>query len=109
MRRFYWDSWNREHIAKHSVSEAEAEFVVRRASEPFPKQSGDGKALVWGRTTGGRFLQVVFVNRAVEEVDYEEMTLEQIAEMEDSSVPLVYIIHARDLTAAEKSKYRRLK
>lgn len=106
-RRFYWDDWNREHITKHSVSIAEAEFVVRHSKRPFPKKSGEGKWAVWGRTAGNRLLQVLYVERAAEDLDFEHLTLEQIAELEESSLPLEYIIHARDLTPEEKSRYGR--
>ena len=106
-RKFYWDAWNREHVAKHSVSEGEAEFVVRHAKRPYPREVGEGKSIVWGPTTSGRMLQVLFVDRRMDEMDYELLTLEQIAELEDSSIPRVYIIHARDLTHEEKSQYRR--
>lgn len=106
-RKFYWDDWNRDHITKHSVAIAEAEFVVRQARPPYPRNSGDGKWTVRGTTTAGRALQVIFVKRSVADVDYNELALEQIEELQDSSVPFVYIVHARDLTDHEKSKHRR--
>lgn len=39
-RRFYWDDWNREHITKHSVSIAEAEFVVAAFQAAVPQEIG---------------------------------------------------------------------
>jgi uncharacterized DUF497 family protein len=50
---FAWDETNRDHIAKHSVTPAEAEFVVENASSPFPQEIGDGKRRVWGATQAG--------------------------------------------------------
>jgi uncharacterized DUF497 family protein len=58
---FRWNEWNEEHAARHGVSRAEAEFVVRNARRPYPKKEGRGKWLVEGRGDGGRFVQVVFI------------------------------------------------
>ena len=41
---------NVEHIAKHSVTPKEAEFVVRFASASWPEEKGEEKMLVWGLT-----------------------------------------------------------
>jgi uncharacterized DUF497 family protein len=106
---FHWDDWNKDHIAKHSVTEAEAEFVVRRAKPPYPRKIGGGKFLVWGPTEHRRVLQVIFVHRKAEAIPYERLTLRQAAELEESSGELAYIIHARDLTETEKAQFRRTK
>jgi hypothetical protein len=66
---FSWNDWNVDHIAAHGVTPAEAEHVVRRAEPPYPKELPGDKLLVWGRTPAGRYLQVVFVFPADEEVD----------------------------------------
>ncbi len=81
---FRWNAWNLEHIATHGVSPAEAEAVVRAAKSPLRRE--DDKWLVFGRGTGGRFLQVVFV------LDEDDT---------------VYVIHARPLTKREKRRLRR--
>jgi uncharacterized DUF497 family protein len=78
---FRWNDWNAEHVGTHGVSPEEAEMVVRDASNPFPRRIEDDKWLVWGRGSGGRFLQVIFV------LDPDET---------------VYVIHARPLTEQEK-------
>ncbi len=83
---FRWHEWNIEHIGTHGVSPDEAEAVVRRAVQPYPRKLDDDKWLVWGQGRGGRFLQVIFV------LDEDES---------------VFIIHARPLTAREKRRYRR--
>jgi uncharacterized DUF497 family protein len=106
-REFYWDGWNRAHIPKHSVSQAEAEEVVRHAKPPYPRKSGEGKFTVWGPTPTGRLLQVIYVHKQISEINFEELTREQILALEDTVLPLAYIIHARELTAREKSNYRR--
>jgi uncharacterized protein len=84
---FRWNEWNEEHIGKHGISPEEAESVVRRARSPFPRIIEDDKRLVWGRGSGGRFLQVVFV------LDEDDT---------------VYVIHARPLTDKEKHRYKRI-
>ncbi|HEV3136715.1 MAG TPA: hypothetical protein VGZ26_02405 [Pirellulales bacterium] len=83
---FRWNEWNIEHLGQHGVLPEEAEHVVSSAKRPFPRKIEDDKWLVWGRGSGGRILQVVFV------VD------------EDDSV---FVIHARSLTEKEKRRYRR--
>jgi len=82
---FRWNDWNRDHIAVHGVSPQEAEFVINRASPPYPEFIGDGKWRVRGPTAAGRFLQVIFV---VEDDYY-------------------YVIHARGLSDREKRQLRR--
>lgn len=84
--RFRWNTWNLEHIARHSVDPADAERVVRGARQPYPLWRSDDKWLVWGRAGGGRILQVVFVL---------------------DTLDAVYVIHARELTPREKSLYKR--
>lgn len=84
--RFRWNDWNLEHATKHGVAISEAEQVVRGARKPFPLKGPNDKWSVWGRGSGGRFLQVVFV-------------------LDDDDT--VYVIHARPLTDNEKRSYRR--
>jgi uncharacterized protein len=83
---FRWNEWNVEHIAGHGVSPDEAEFVVGNCRRPFPRKIDEDKWLAWGRGSGGRFLQVIFVLDPAE---------------------TVYVIHARPLTDQEKRRYRR--
>lgn len=83
---FRWNEWNVEHIARHGVAPEEAENVVRFAKNPFPRKIEEDKWLVWGRGTGGRFLQVIYV------MDQDRT---------------VYIIHARSLDRREKRRFRR--
>jgi uncharacterized DUF497 family protein len=61
MKAFRWIDWNRDKIAKHGVSEREAESVVRSARRPYPRQNGKGKWLVVGRGQGDRVVEVVYI------------------------------------------------
>ena len=83
---FRWNEWNIEHVGKHGVTPSEAEYVVRRARMPYPKNIEDEKRMVKGQTIQGRYLQVVYI---LDDVDS------------------YYIIHARPLTPAEKSRYKK--
>lgn len=94
-------------MTSHSVSEREAESVVRAAQPPYPRKIGREKHVVWGATPAGRYLQVIFVMRSARQVNYEWMSIEDIIELGEGDVPLTYVIHARDLTPTEKSQYRR--
>lgn len=84
---FRWIEWNCLKVASHGVSVAEAEHLVRTARAPYPLYREDDKLLVWGPTRAGRLLQVVYLLDAAD---------------------VVFIIHARPLTNAEKRRYRRL-
>lgn len=82
---FRWNIWNAQHIARHGIDPADAEFVVRHARRPFPRFD-DGKWRVWGQSSSGAYLQVVYV--------------------EDPDGTL-YVIHARPLSEREKRLYRK--
>jgi hypothetical protein len=53
---FRWNDWNLGHIAEHGIVATDAEFVVNNAKTPFPQYQGDGKFLVWGQNSAGRYL-----------------------------------------------------
>jgi uncharacterized DUF497 family protein len=83
---FRWNEWNLEHVPRHGVTPAEAEWVVRTARRAFPRTIHDDKRLVWGPDSGGRLVQVIFV------LDPDDT---------------VYVIHGRPLTGHEIRRYRR--
>ena len=83
---FRWNDWNLDHVARHGVTPEEAEKVITSARSPYPLRREDEKWLVWGRGSGGRFLQVIYI-------EDDEGTL--------------YVIHARPLTEREKLRYRK--
>jgi hypothetical protein len=75
--KFRWNLWNLDHIDAHGIQSGEAEELVRTATRPYPENIGQGKWAVRGKTTSGRFLQVIYI--------------------EDPDDTL-YVIHARALT-----------
>lgn len=85
VRGWIWDEANRGHIARHEVYEDEAEEVAEHAI--LTKSVESGKLLAWGRTTEGRYLLVVYAVR---------------------KAGRGYVITARDQTANEKKRVRRL-
>ena len=86
MAEFRWNDWNVSHIAEHGVSPAEAEFVVEHPLRGFPRKIGDDKFAVRGQTAAGRYLQVIHVF---------------------DPPGIIYVIHARPLTPAERRKFGR--
>jgi hypothetical protein len=52
--------------------------------------------------------QVVFVYRRDYEIDYQSLTLADLLAVEAGEGPLIYVIHAMDLTANMKRQYRKL-
>lgn len=83
---FRWNQWNIDKVTLHGVTPQEAEHVVEGATNPYPRYRKDGKFLVWGSTSGGRLVQVVYVLG------------------EDDRV---FVIHARPLTDSEKRRRQR--
>ena len=83
---FRWNEWNLDHIAVHGVTPEEAERVVENAEPPYPEGREDGKLLVIGRSDGGRWMQVIYVQ-----------------DDDDTA----FVIHARPLDDGEKRRYRR--
>ena len=83
---FRWIEWNIEKVTSHGAWPEEAEEVVSGASRPYPRRAQDGRWLVWGPTSRGRFVQVVYL------LDPDGT---------------VFVIHARPLTDREKRRLRR--
>ena len=88
------------------MTRVEAEHVVRHARPPWPQQKGNDKLVVWGPTADGRLLQVIFVLKRPDEVEFESLAMDEWADLGDED-RLVYVIHAMDLTPAMKTRYRR--
>ena len=104
----FWDERSREHIAQHGVTSTEVDEVLERSRPPFPEQIGDRKYLVHGRTEAGRFLQVIFVYRPVETLDWDLLDWDdQFALADEGADEVIYVIHARPLTESEKRSLRR--
>jgi len=86
MYEFRWNARNVDHIGEHGVRRTDAEFAVNHAARGFPRRETDEKYRVWGRATDGRYLQVVYVF---------------------DPPGMVYVIHARPLTDAERRRLKR--
>jgi uncharacterized DUF497 family protein len=86
MYEFRWNVRNLDHIGEHGVRQADAEMVVNHPARGFPRREAEWKYRVWGRTSDGRYLQVVYVF---------------------DPPGVIYVIHARPLTDAEKRRLKR--
>ena len=107
---FAWDEKNRDHIARHGVTPAEAQFVVENAAVPFPQGVGDGKRRVWGATPAGRLLQVIYVLKREDEVTFESVApLDWAMLQEMPDVRITRIIHAMNLTPDMKRQWHRFR
>jgi hypothetical protein len=73
----------------------------------YPDKIGDDKLRVWGHTPDGKYLQVVFVHPADEEVDFENLTAEALSAMMDDDALFVRVIHAMPMTDSMKRQYKR--
>jgi len=103
---FCWNDWNVEHIASHGVSTEEAEEIVRSAHPPFPRDQGSGKYLVWGQTSVGRYVQVIYVLPDDEDVDVDALEPVDLLAFADGE-SVIYVIHAMGLTDRQKKQYRK--
>lgn len=103
---FAWDEWNLDHVGRHDVTAAEAEHVVIHAEPPWPQETGEGKLLVWGPTEDGRLLQVIFVPKQPDEVEFDSLTIDEWAALRPDD-DIAYVVHAMDLTPVMKRRYRR--
>ena len=84
--QFRWNGWNLNHIEKHGMTPADAEFIAEHARRPYPEMIGDGKRYVAGQTADGRYGQVIYI------LDSDRT---------------IFVIHARPLDPSEKRKFRR--
>lgn len=101
-----WTEENVAHIAEHGVAKHEAVEVLSGSTPPYPEDAGEDNRRVRGQTESGRYLQVVFAYKSSEDIDYLALTRAEVLALEDD-VPIVFVIHARDLTSREKSQLRR--
>jgi uncharacterized DUF497 family protein len=105
---FAWDDRNHEHIAKHGVTHGEAEEVVRNSKSPCPMEVGEGKLVVWGFTAVGRHLQVIYVLKKPDDVEFESLPLSHWVSIAAGEVQeVVRVIHAMELTPAMKKRLRK--
>lgn len=95
-----------EHAGKHGVSREDAEHVVRNAEPPYPEDIGEGKYRVWGRTSAGKYVQVVFTTRELAEIGYAQLTFPMLAAIWDDDALFIAIIHAMPMTDDMKRQYR---
>ncbi len=78
---FEWDTENRKHIARHSITPEEAEEAVR--IEPLEadlqQHESEERVLCFGSTKAGRLLTVLYAERRgrIRVVTAYEMTKEQ--------------------------------
>src|SRR6185437_2088639 len=100
-------SWNVEHIARHGVDPAEAEYVVKHARRPFPESIGDSKWLVRGRSRDGRWLQVIYVYPDDADVDPDSLSAADLLSYSDGRATVLYVIHAMELREPEKRRTRK--
>ena len=87
------------------MTPVEAEYVVERAHPPWPQQKGGEKLVVWGPTDTGRLLQVIFVLKRADEIEFDALTMDQWAQVDDDD-RIVYVVHSMELTPAMKRRYR---
>lgn len=103
----YWEHQNREHATRHGLSESEIEYVLDNASPPYPEYLGAGKYRVRGHTRSGVHVQMIFVHKSSEQIDFESMLIEELVRLELAKGPYAYVIHARELIQREKRQDRR--
>jgi hypothetical protein len=84
--KFRWTEWNVDKCHMHGVQPEEAEEAIQNARRPYPRKIEDGKTIVRGQSTSGRYLQVIYL-------------------VDDDGT--VFVIHAMPLAGKKKRNYRR--
>lgn len=81
-----------------------------RVPKPSPREIGDGKYLVWGKTPAGLHLEVIFVFKVPEELVFANLQMIDWSLLIDypATVP-VYICHAMPMKAKQMRQYRRIR
>jgi uncharacterized DUF497 family protein len=88
IERISWDQETVDHIFKHSVTPEEVEQVLfNELDAPLMMRGREGRYLAYGRTNGGRFLFIVWINRYRRTI----------------------IITARNMSNKERQFYKRMK
>jgi uncharacterized DUF497 family protein len=88
IERISWEQETVDHIFKHSVTPEEVEQVLfNELDAPLIMRGREGRYLAYGRTNGGRFLFIVWINRYRRTI----------------------IITARDMSNKERQFYKRMK
>jgi hypothetical protein len=107
---FAWDDWNKAHVTKHGSNASEAQYIIEHAKDPFPREIGDEKYLVWGKSPSGGFLQVVFVFKLPEDLEFTSLTLLGWSALIDyGGTVAIYVIHAMPLNSKQLKQYRKLR
>jgi hypothetical protein len=107
MRVFSWTASNIAHIAEHDVMPSEARYVVDHPPKPYPEFVGGGKWRVRARTAAGRWLQVIYVYPDDSDVDPDSLSPADLLAFSDGHAQVVSVVHARELTHAEKRQTRK--
>lgn len=107
---FAWDEWNKEHVRKHGANATDAKFVVEHAEHPFPRELGNGKYLVWGRTPSGDYLEVIFAFKIPEKLAFTDLDILDWGSMIDyPATVLIYICHAMPMKTRQLRQYRKIR
>ncbi len=103
---FAWNSRNIAHIAIHAIEPEEAVFVAKRARPPFPNGRENGKLVVRGPTSDGRWLQVIYILREPDTISLDWIIPEDRLHFDDED-GIGYVVHARELTESERQDTRK--
>jgi hypothetical protein len=105
-----WDEWNSKHVTKHGSTVADAKYMIEHAQAPFPREIGDGKYLVWGKSKRERYLQVVFAFKLPDELESTSLTfLDWSALIDYEGTVAIYVIHCMPMTSRQVGQYRKLR
>ena len=107
---FAWEDWNRKHVTKHGSNAADAKYVIEHAANPFPREIGDEKYLVWGQTGSGQYLQVIFAFKLPEELEFIDLEfLDWGTVIDYPGTVSIYICHAMPMSARQIRQYRKIR
>ena len=65
---------------------------------------------MWGQTEDRSYLQVIFIYREPDEIEYGSLTLEQLMALSDGDeTEVLYVVHAMPMSPKMLRQYRRLR
>ena len=107
---FAWDDWNKKHVTKHGSNPRDAKYIVEHAEAPFPREIGDDKYLIWGRTASGDYLEVIFAFKVPEELAFTDLDLLDWGTVIDyPGTVSIYICHAMPMKEKQLKQYRKFR
>jgi hypothetical protein len=107
---YAWDDWNSEHVKKHGSNAKDAKHIIEHAEPPFPRELGNDKYVVWGRTASGGYLEIIFAFKVPENLAFDDLdVLDWSTIIDYPGTVVIYICHAMPMKRKQLRQYRKIR